>query len=326
MEPIGGYFEWEFPERRKFALHEGAVFLNSGRHSLEYILQGLGNVSMLWVPYFTCDAVFMPLNRLGIPYKFYHVNELLELGESIELLQNEYLLYTNYFGVKDEYVCRLSSIYGERLIVDNAQAFFCPAQSGSHQIYSPRKYMGMPDGGIAVTTVAAYDDSLELDVSFGRCAHLLKRLDMAPSDGYNDFKLASKSIAESPLRQMSILSKKILCSVDLKSVVNHRRENFEYLHSCLGESNRLEIPLVSSFACPMVYPYWTDDDNLRKRLIANSIFVATYWPNVLESCAENSLEFELAKHVIPIPCDQRYDIADMKRILEVVGFPKIVNF
>ena len=44
MEPIGGYFEWEFPPARKQELHENAVYLNSGRHALEYILQGIGDI------------------------------------------------------------------------------------------------------------------------------------------------------------------------------------------------------------------------------------------------------------------------------------------
>ena len=55
MRPIGGYFEWEFSPAKKQPLHENAVYLNSGRHALEYILKGLGNIHCLWIPYFTCD-------------------------------------------------------------------------------------------------------------------------------------------------------------------------------------------------------------------------------------------------------------------------------
>ena len=35
----------------------------------------------------------------------------------------------------------------------------------------------------------------------------------------------------------------------------------------------------------MVYPYWTNDDLLREKMIDNRIFVAPYWPNVGNWCA-----------------------------------------
>ena len=57
---------------------------------------------------------------------------------------------------------------------------------------------------------------------------------------------------------------------------------------------------------------------LKKRLIDNKIFVATYWPNVLEWCKEDDIEYKLCKSIIPIPIDQRYGKEDMNRILEII--------
>ena len=37
----------------------------------------------------------------------------------------------------------------------------------------------------------------------------------------------------------------------------------------------------------MIYPFYTDDIYLRARLIKQHIFVAQYWPNVLEWCTPN---------------------------------------
>ena len=51
MKPIDGYFEWESPPPiRNAVLHENSIYLNIGRHALEYILRGLNNVRCLWVP------------------------------------------------------------------------------------------------------------------------------------------------------------------------------------------------------------------------------------------------------------------------------------
>lgn len=319
MRPIGGYFEWEFPPAKKQQLHENAVYLNSGRHALEYILKGLGNIRRLWVPYFTCDAVMVPIQRLGVSWKFYHIDEKFEIADNLELAENEFVLYTNYYGIKDEYCKQLTKQYGEKLILDNAQALYCKSVSGSHQFYSPRKFMGMPDGGLAVTTIPDTASELPIDKSFDRCKHLLKRIEFSPSEGYNDFKAVSKTIAEAPLCQMSNLSKSIFASVDLDDIKCKRRENFKCIHNALNATNRLRIPSMDSFECPLVYPYWVDNgDTLKKKLIEGNIFVATYWPNVFEWCNQTDLEYVLAKHVVCIPVDQRYDQDEMNLIVQEV--------
>ena len=95
--------------------------------------------------------------------------------------------------------------------------------------------------------------------------------------------------------------------------------NFSFLHERLGATNKLPIGETSKdFICPMVYPYYTADDNLRKRLIANKVFVATYWPNVLDWCRTGELEADLCKHVIPIPIDQRYGREEMEKIIGLI--------
>ena len=319
MRPIGGYFEWEFPSAKGQQLHKNAVYLNSGRHALEYILKGLGNIRCLWIPYFTCDAVMLPIQRVGASWKFYHINEKLEIADNLELGENEFILYTNYYGIKDEYSKLLAKQYGEKLILDNAQALYCRSVSSSHQFYSPRKFMGMPDGGLAVTTVPDTTGELPIDKSFDRCKHLLKRIELPPSEGYSDFKDVSKAITEAPLCQMSNLSKSIFASVDLDGIKHKRRENFERIHKALKATNRLQIPSINSFECPLVYPYWADNgDSLKKKLIEQQVFVATYWPNVFEWAKQNDLEYELANHVVCIPIDQRYGNEDMKRIASII--------
>ena len=315
MEPIGGYFEWEFPRANKKFLHDNAVFLNSGRHALEYILRGIPGIKNIWIPFFTCDVVLQPLQRLGIPWKFYHIDEKLEIADKLELETNEILLYTNYYGIKDEYCGALAQKYGTRIIIDHAQALFCRSYPESHQFYSPRKFMGMPDGGLAVTPNPGKINELLVDKSYDRCSHLLKRLELDPSEGYNDFKEASKKIATAPLSRMSNISRSILSSVDLDEMKLTRRRNFAKLHDALSGSNRLAIPPMDSFECPLVYPYWASNgDALKKKLIEKKIFVATYWPNVLSWVGENDLEYDITNHVVCLPIDQRYGIKDMERI------------
>ncbi len=317
MKSVGGYFEWEFPAKNGFPLHPEAVRLNSARYALEYILRGFAGLQKIWVPFFTCEVVLEPLRRLGIQWDLYHINDSLEIDSPIELHNGECIIYTNYYGIKDAYIPHLVEIYGNKLIVDNAQALYC-APIAKHQFYSPRKFVGMPDGGLAVTDVTCDVEKLPRGLSYERCSHLLKRIDLGASGAYGDFQKNDDSLSFETISLMSNLSSRIYESIDFKQVRVLRRENFEYIHERLGGSNKLNIPSMDSFACPLVYPYWSDRDSLKKELIEHKIFVATYWPNVFEWTKPVDLEYELANNVVCIPIDQRYCEKDMERIVKEI--------
>ena len=299
-------------------IHSQGFFLNSGRNALEYILSSLSVVSKLWIPYFTCDVVLEPIKKSGIPYDFYRINEHLELCEDIQLASDEYLLATNYYGIKDSYMENLARKYGSHLIVDNAQALYAHPIEGIKTFYSPRKFAGIPDGGIAYMEAGKDIQSFDTDVSYDRLSHLLKRIDLGAGAGYTDFKDNSRKLANQPIMQMSRLTGVLLASIDFEGIRERRLKNFRILHEALKSSNQLAIPAIGSFSCPLVYPYFTNDCTLKKKLIDNKVFVATYWPNVLEWCKEDTLEYQLADRIIAIPIDQRYGEEEMKYITNLI--------
>ena len=308
---IGGYFELELPDRGRF-LHDDGVLLNSGRNALEYVLRALPEVKHIWLPYYTCDVVLEPVKKLKVPFTFYHINDKLEIESPIELKTGEYLLYTNYFGIKDIYVEYLAGEYGAHLIVDNAQAWYAEPIPGISTIYSPRKFVGIPDGGIAYCPYEIDVMQFEQDYSYERFSHLLKRIDLGPTEGYQDFKKNSKVLAYNPIRRMSLLTERLLRSIDFEDIKNRRNANFVYLSSCLGDQNHFHIS--DSFACPMVYPFFSDDDRLRDRLISNQVFVATYWSNVSE-WTKGEIESKLVNNLLPIPCDHRYGKQEIDQVI-----------
>lgn len=319
MKEIGGYFSLEIKATsQENIIHSQGLFLNSGRNALEYILSSLSVVSKLWIPYFTCDVVLEPIKKLGIPYDFYRINEHLELCEDVQLASDEYLLATNYYGIKDPYMENLARKYGSHLIVDNAQALYAHPIEGIKTFYSPRKYAGIPDGGIAYMEAGKDIQSFDTDVSYDRLSHLLKRIDLGAGAGYTDFKDNSRKLANQPIMQMSRLTGVLFASIDFEGIRERRLKNFRILHEALKSSNQLAIPAIGSFSCPLVYPYFTNDCTLKKKLIDNKVFVATYWPNVLEWCKEDTLEYQLADRIIAIPIDQRYGEEEMKYITNLI--------
>ena len=319
VKAIGGYFELADKDCECGRMPVDGIALNTCRNALEYIILQLPVVKRVFVPYYTCEAVLEPLKRLPVGYVFYHINERLEVAEDLDLQAGDYLIANNYFGIKDAYIAKLADKYGDRLIVDNAQALFAPVLPSVKSAYSTRKYVGVADGGFAVGVSAIGVVNYEEDNSSEHDSHLYIRKEHGAEAGFKDYQVNECKLDNQPIRRMSPQTKEILSQIDYDSIIEKRRQNYLYLSKALEEKNLLQLPSNDSFNCPMVYPFMTDDESLRGRLIQNRIFVARYWPNVLEWCGENDLEYKLATLIIPLPIDQRYGVEDMERIIAIIG-------
>ena len=308
-KPIGGYFELELPCNQE--IHSKAIALNSGRFCLEYLLR-CRKYNKLYVPYFTCDTAVEPIIKLGIPYEFYHIDIAYHIIDDITLAEDEALLYTNYWGLQNEYCEILAAKYSRQLILDYTQAFFSNPIHGIDTFYSCRKYFGVADGGYLYTDAEA-DFEIAQDESCTRMDSLLKRIDLSPEAGYDDFHKSEVAISHLPIRRMSKLTKRLMQSIDYQRAAQKRIDNYNTLRRTLGgrELHYGEIP--------MIFPYESaEGQQLRQHLIANKVFVAKYWPNVDEWTEEDTVERWMANHVLPLPIDQRYDKEDMNRIIEII--------
>lgn len=314
-QSIGGYFGLELKVNQGF-LHPNSLYLNSARNCLEYILR-VRKYTRVYIPFYTCQVILEPFLKMGIDYTFYHINRLLEPTTFPILNNNEAFLYTNYYGLKQECIEHLARHYSSQLIVDNSQALFAQPIQGIDTFYSPRKFIGVADGGCLYCENESIYNSLRQDQSWDRMSHLLKRLDVLPEFGFNDFHKNDDALINQPMMRMSNLTEKILSSCDYECIANSRRNNYEFLSSILNSSNKINLTRAQD-SVPMVYPYWTNDTSMRQRLIDNKIYVARYWPNVLDWCQEGDLEYEFAKNLIPLPVDQRYGEEEMKKIIEIV--------
>lgn len=312
MEAIGGYFSLELPQREEY--HKHAIRLNTGRNCLEYILRVRG-YKKVYVPYYTCEAVMEPINKLGIPYEFYHIDVHLEIRDRFSLKEGEALLYTNYFGLKQRYVEQLAERIGSRLIVDNTQAFYAKPIPGIDTFYTCRKFFGVPDGAYLYCD-KELDEEIEQDYSYERVAHLVKRIDLSAEEGFKDFRRVDDGLDNQPIRKMSKLTQRIMQGIDYEAAVQRRRTNFQMLHEALGKDNNLELQLEDD-AVPMVYPYLVPVEGLREKLIEDKIFVARYWPNVLDWTTKDDIDYLLAYQMQPLPIDQRYGVEDMNRIISI---------
>jgi len=313
MIEIGGYFELELRKGKEY--HENSIRLNTGRNAMEYILRN-HKYSKIYLPYFICESILEPIKKLGIRYEFYPINENLEPVFNYKLIKNKNVfLYPNYFGLKDQFVKQLSNVC-ENLIIDNSQAFFSIPLPNVPTFYSCRKFFGVPDGAYLFLNKM---ENIELnsDTSYMRLSHLLKRIEHGAEDGYADFINNEKILSCQEIKSMSKLTHALLRNIDYEFVMKRRRENFEYYANTLYKINELNLEMMKD-SVPLVYPLKTDQQKLKQKLIKNKIFVATYWPNVLNCVNKKSIEYKLTKDIIHLPVDQRYSKSDIDFIIRII--------
>jgi hypothetical protein len=313
MNSIGGYFELELRKGKEF--HSDAIALNTGRNALELILK-VKKYKKIYIPYYTCDVILEPFKKTGVQYEFYAIDKNFEpIFDYTILKQEEGFLYTNYFGLKDLFITKLA-LKCYNLIIDNSQAFFSKPIKNIPTFYSCRKFFGVPDGAYLYLDGAKVMN-IPIDYSEKRFVHLLKRIDKSAEAGFNDFKKNDKHFVGQPIRQMSKLTKALLCSIDYEYVRKKREENFLFLHQNLSKSNRLMIN-INKRSVPLVYPFLSSKPSLKQKLIQNKIYIATYWPNVFEWTKKDSLEYGYAQHILSLPIDQRYDKNDLLTIIKKI--------
>ena len=310
---IGGYFELELNDGVEY--HAGAIHLNSGRNAFEYILRAK-KYSKVYLPHYTCHSMLSSIRKLGISLQRFAINENMEpAGELPRIGENEVMVYTNYFGLKDTYIRSLSKKV-KNLIIDNAQSFFSPPLESVDTFYSPRKFFGVPDGAYLYTDTAL-GEPLEREVSYKRMQHLLIRIDEGPEAGYAVFHEEDNELGRQPLKAMSRLTQQLLKNIDYEMARKKRVENYLALDDKLSDVNKIKFTLGKS-TVPMVYPLLVEDAGIRDFLIRNKIYVARYWPNVLEDMDKDSLEYKMAMNIIPLPVDQRFTLQNMEEIVRRV--------
>jgi hypothetical protein len=311
---IGGYPELELRKGEHY--HKDALCLNTARNCFEYILRAK-QYTKVYMPYYTCEVMLEPLKKCNVDFEFYHINLELEPIELYELKSTEAFLYTNYYGLKQDCVVRLAEKYGRQLIVDNAQAFFARPLKGIDTFYSARKFFGVADGAYLYTDTIL-DFQLEKDISYERMMHLLIRADVDAESGYADFRKNDDSLNNNPIRLMSNLTEKILCSIDYDNIKRIRRENYILLDTKLSSSNGISL-FLDEESVPMVYPYFTNKILLRKSLIENRIFVAKYWDNVSKKCNMQDVECVLLEQLLPLPINHMSDHENINRIINIIS-------
>lgn len=307
---FGGYFGLDLPCYPE--LYPEAMKFQSGRAAIRAVIESAA-IKQVMLPSYVCDSVIHAVTDAGVMVETYALDDLLypkDLPQ--QLSEHTVLLYVNYFGLCEHNVNLLLNAFPrDHLIIDNSQALFAPHQDVLASVYSPRKFAGLPDGGLLrvlpslkLTSPAEEDFS-----SIERMRSLLLRLAYSAREGYADFQKIGFTLKETKPQRMSRLTQRLMKSIPWDQVAGRRRNNFKVLAHKLEAINGMRWK-IGDKDVPMCYPLiqrGVDLDMIKAELLARNIFVPVYWQDALTRIKPGSIEATLINETLFLPIDQRMD-------------------
>jgi hypothetical protein len=321
---IGGYFglRLDAPQGGMARARRGelpwlvdGVAVQSGRVALVMALPARS--ATLWVPGYFCPPVTAALANAGWKLRRYALAHDLGPPDDLAPGEGDRVLVVDFFGLSPDAVRRAVARFGAgQVIADHSLALFTPPLRGVRTAYSPRKFFGLPDGGILangdVEEVGPPDEASSL----ARCRHLLMRAAGDVQGGRVAYAEAEASLDNDLApRAMSLLTQRLLDAVDIATAATRRQQNFDRLASGLRALGFEAMPRPDD-AVPLCCPVpGFDPAAARPRLAADGVFCAAYWPGVVIP-EEDIAGRRLAEATTFLPCDQRYDDDDIDFMLE----------
>ena len=317
---IGSFLELQFEKGREYYKREIDIArLNTGRAAIYHACRVL-ECPTIWLPVYQCDTVREFLKKKNVDIKYYHIDSgfnPIDLNQQ----ENEAVLLVNYYGIMSfERMSQLASNF-KNVIIDNSQAFFCNPVDDCMNVYSCRKFVGVPDGAYVVGKNAhRFVEEYEQGYSSDTSLFLLQRVEYGcEGKAYESRKLNEHRIDSEDIMKMSKLTQTILDGTDYSFIKQKRKENFELACNLFGDLNQINpLQYYDEDTIPMVYPLVVEDDKLLNKLQNAKHFQGHWWSYILDETDESSFEHYLSRYVIPITIDQRYGKEELEYINSII--------
>jgi len=312
---IGGYFGWE---------HDAGVGLEWLRRASRYQSARCAIVALLravrprriWAPNYICGAVNDALLASGTHVKRYPLSSTWGVSSDIDMESGDWMFCVDYFGIsRFEVEAALDRFGSQCVLVDASQSLFYRPRAEESVIYSPRKFAGVPDGGLLI---AGVDLPLPREAdegdSRGRCAHLLSRAEGRVEEGYRQFLSAEESLNNCEPVAMSALTAKAIDKLNAQGISRQRVANYELLASQLS-LHGMNVPSLPHEAVPLCCPVsHLNASRMRKELAARGVYTPAYWPDAVVP-ADDPYGLMLRDATLFLPCDQRYGAPEMTQVV-----------
>lgn len=294
--------------------------LNSGRAGIYHSFKVL-NCKKIYIPYYQCDTVRDFLQKKGVEVDYYYLDEHFNPRVSSEEVGDDAILLVNYFGIMSNgRLKKLRELY-KNVIIDNSQAFFAKPLKDCLNVYSARKFVGVPDGAYVIgkNVLNGYDEYKQGFSSDTALCMLSRHEYGLEGKTYQERQKNEARLDKEDVLKMSALTRDILDGTNYKEIIRKRKHNFKKACSLFKDINKLDaLEYYDRKTIPMVYPLVVEDDGLLNKLLTAKHFQGHWWTYLLEEMPKDSYEYWLSKFIIPITIDQRYGELELEKLNEII--------
>lgn len=335
MREIGSEF---WLEREPVATsHREGCYVLSGRTAIDLIIQDIAKrrlVRSVYMPAWGCDSMLAPFSHRDVHVDFYDVRFDGQLKCHTDNTDSTDIFYvTNYFGYENTLPIEIvKKIKGKGAIIlyDRTHSFLMEndpyLELADYSFASIRKWMGVIGGAV----VYGVNDCQLKPYPHLECKEKAMRMKKAFIEGdmsidkqaflslYGEF---GHHLAEDYQNyEMDDLSYALFKTEDLAAMRRKRRENAKYLHEHLkgvrfmGELTDKAVPLF----VPVFFDTIEQRNAVRKKLIEAQIYCPIHWPKPAQIPADFTVN-KIYDTELSLICDQRYDLADMERMVTQIA-------
>ncbi len=292
----------------------GRLGFESARGALYALLRNVG-ARQIHVPAYTCPDVGRACLAADVEVVPYGLGPDFEPALPDAIDGDALVIVTDHFGLNRVWIDQaFQRLPAERLVIDNAQAYFAASGGALAALYSPRKFLPVPDGGFLETALDVHSGPADESASLRHLAVLAQRTGRPPEPSRDTYVEAEARLSDISERGMSEITRQLIRCADQELVRTARQTNFDRLAAGLGDRNRLALRREDQ--TPLVYPLIAAaSEAVRQALQNERVFCPRYWSGLSPTTA---FEAALLEQAIFLPIDHRYGPSDMDRIIDII--------
>lgn len=300
---------------------------NNARSAL-YAITKVSSFRRIWLPSYLCDSVLLPFVKAGIEIDFYTVDRKLVADfDEVSIEIGDAVLLISYFGVPTDQAYYVSlKAAGACIIEDLSQALYStPCELADYSVYSLRKFIAVPDGGVVVANRVEVSWPYASSTERGELLQGIEAIagrslfDAGLSNSkkwVSDFQ-ESEARMTTDLLPMSLFTRsRFGGAIDFQKDQIQRITNFDYL---LSELSEIALIQDRKGAVPLGFPIVVADrDKVRAALFEQEIYPPVHWRIEGVVPSEFIESHLLSSQIMTIPCDGRYNLTDMRRVVDAL--------
>ena len=274
------------------------IKLNLARNCLKYICKAYG-INKILLPYYTCPVVWNSLREESCEVKFYHIDK--DFLPTEKLKKNDFILYTNYFGINSKNCKKLAKKY-PNIIIDNSQGFFSEPL-GLASFNSLRKFFNVQNGAYLFTS-KQLEQVFEVD-----------KIELQPVSMQEDYEKFLKNElfldAQKQIKTISPKVEKMMNDIDFETESIKRVRIFKQYEKVLKNFNNIQLDLNIG-DIPYCYPFSPNSEIIKRKLWSKNLVLLQLWKNFPKSFVES----EFLNDTIALPLD---NAEYAEKIIEIIN-------